>query len=426
MSDRPSQTGEILGNPITLRELLGEILTSPAFKGSRRSQQFLQHIVNRTIDGRADELKERNLGVELFARPATYDTGEDAIVRVTASDVRKRLQQFYLVNNPEIRIELVSGSYTPEFRRVELTVVEPKQIAEVKHPAKVGRPWGRVALCGAAALLILASLGLWARQHSANLSVGNISPWSRILKPNRQTVLVLSDPDISAAQSLMAAPLSLSDYANGNYWPNLGAFSPDLQRSLRTMRGANVPAVDVATALNIDRLAQTVTAQVKTSPARTLKLADFKTDGDFILLGSPRSNPWSGLFQDQLDFDFVYDGGQEVIRNKSVRPGEKVSYIPTTRGWGTGQAFAIVALLTNPGQSGSILLLAGTQAEGTEAAGKLVTNLEALTRTLEKCAVKQGDSQGNFEMLLEVHTMAGSPNTFDVAACHVLTNQPKP
>ena len=108
-----------------LREHLREIIASPAFKGSRRSQQFLQHIVEKTINGQTHEVKERSLGVDLFARAPSYDTGEDAIVRVTASDVRKRLHQFYSETRFDIRIDLPSGSYVPEFHRVAATVPIP-------------------------------------------------------------------------------------------------------------------------------------------------------------------------------------------------------------------------------------------------------------------------------------------------------------
>ena len=62
---------------------LRQLFESPAFKGSRRSQQFLQHIVDQTFAGQTEQLKERSLGVALFGRDPAYDTGEDAVVRVT-------------------------------------------------------------------------------------------------------------------------------------------------------------------------------------------------------------------------------------------------------------------------------------------------------------------------------------------------------
>src|ERR1700689_3564384 len=78
-----------------LREHLEEIFQSAVFRGSQRSQLFLKHIVERSLGGDSESLRERMIGMDLFGRPVDYDTGEDAIVRVTASDVRRRLLQYY-------------------------------------------------------------------------------------------------------------------------------------------------------------------------------------------------------------------------------------------------------------------------------------------------------------------------------------------
>ena len=76
-----------------LQDHLAQITEGPAFKGSQRSAQFLEYIVHQSALGNIDGLKERVIGMELFGRLPSYDTGEDAIVRVTATDVRKRLLQ---------------------------------------------------------------------------------------------------------------------------------------------------------------------------------------------------------------------------------------------------------------------------------------------------------------------------------------------
>ena len=394
-------------------------MASPAFKGSRRGQQFLQHIVEKALSGHSDELKERNLGVELFGRNPSYDTGEDAIVRVTASDVRKRLHQFYSETAAEFRIELSSGSYVPEFRRV----AKPVEAMTAAPRWRANSRWALIGACGLAAALLT---GLWIRHATAGPTVRNTAPWSYLFRQGKQPVLVLSDPDISAVQLVTGSQVSLSDYANGKYLPKPGQYTPDLQQALQHFRGANVPTVDVAAAMNIAGLAVSGSASLKTRPARSLKLSDFKTDDDFILLGSPRSNPWFGLFEDRLDFHFVFDeeGNQEIIRNRRPRTGETERYVPTAKGWDTGHAFAVVAFVGNPNQSGQALLLAGTNAEGTEAAGKLATNPGALAGILHRCGVDPTGAPHHFEILLEVRTMAGSPNTFEVKACHRLEPPP--
>jgi hypothetical protein len=403
----------------TLRAHLRELVESPAFKGSRRGQQFLQHVVEKALSGHSDELKERSLGVELFGRDPSYDTGEDAIVRVTASDVRKRLHQFYSETASELRIELCSGSYVPEFHRV----TKP---AEAKTAAPRWRASSRWPLIGACLLVASLLTGLWIRYAKAGPTIRNTAPWSYLFREGKQPVLVLSDPDISAVQLVTGSRVSLSDYANGKYLPNPAQSTPDLLQALQHFRGANVPTVDVAIAMNIAGLAVSRSASLKTRPARSLKLSDFKTDDDFILLGSPRSNPWIGLFEDRLDFHFLFDEeeNQEILRNRRPRAGEAERYVPTARGWDTGHAFAIVALVQNPNQGGHALLLAGTNAEGTEASGKLATNPAALARVLERCGVDPTGRPHQFEILLEVRTMAGSPNTFDVKTCHGLEAPP--
>jgi hypothetical protein len=227
---------------------------------------------------------------------------------------------------------------------------------------------------------------------------------------------------------LLGFQISLSDYANRRYVPDALPLEAEMRRVLRSFRGVDVASVDVGIALQVSELALTCSEHIKTHNARSLQLANFKTEDNYILLGSPRSNPWVGLFQDQLDFEFVYDQilKQEIIRNKRPQSGELPLYVPTAKGWETGQAFAILAFLGNPSQTGQVLLMAGTNAEGTEAAGKLATNWVLLSRTLQAQGIDPSGPVRHFEMLLQVRTMAGSPNTLEVIACHRLPNSPSP
>jgi TolB-like protein/Flp pilus assembly protein TadD len=96
---------------------LNEVLSSHAFAGSKRTQDFLQLIVGHALEGEVDSLRERMIGAEMFGRPVDYDTGSDSVVRVKATEVRKRLAQYYTETEerPAIRIELPSGSYMPRF-----------------------------------------------------------------------------------------------------------------------------------------------------------------------------------------------------------------------------------------------------------------------------------------------------------------------
>jgi hypothetical protein len=98
---------------------LQEVLASPHFCNSKHYPALLKYIVENTLAGKSDLLKERTLGVEVFDRPATYDTNNDTVVRYTAREVRKRLLLYYSEKgqNSSIRISLPAGSYIPEFAR---------------------------------------------------------------------------------------------------------------------------------------------------------------------------------------------------------------------------------------------------------------------------------------------------------------------
>src|SRR5580698_8227447 len=106
-----------------VREELAAIVASSSFRTSPKSCEFLRYVVEVTLDGRIDALKERSIGMDLLGRDSSYDPNTDATVRVRAVEVRKRLNSFY-ANQPSVngyRIELLPGSYMPRF------VPAPKQ-----------------------------------------------------------------------------------------------------------------------------------------------------------------------------------------------------------------------------------------------------------------------------------------------------------
>ncbi len=96
------------------------ILQGPAFRGSRRSAAFLRFVVEETLAGRQDLLKERTVGAAVLGKAPGYDTGADSGVRVRANEVRRRLAAHYdkLAPRAGIRIELPPGSYAPKFMPV--------------------------------------------------------------------------------------------------------------------------------------------------------------------------------------------------------------------------------------------------------------------------------------------------------------------
>jgi TolB-like protein len=78
-----------------VRAQLQRILVSPGFTNADRLSRFLRFVVERTLDGEGDQLKEYRLGTEVFDRPADYDPRLDSIVRVEARRLRSKLAEYY-------------------------------------------------------------------------------------------------------------------------------------------------------------------------------------------------------------------------------------------------------------------------------------------------------------------------------------------
>src|SRR5580704_2776864 len=122
-------------------EILGQlerILESSWFRTSRRSCTLLRYVVEESLHGRSDMLKERLIGVHAFERSPDYDNNADPIVRTAAGDVRKRLAQYYGTADhaSQIRIELSIGSYVPRFHfpgREEPAEQPPEADLSVPH-----------------------------------------------------------------------------------------------------------------------------------------------------------------------------------------------------------------------------------------------------------------------------------------------------
>ncbi len=147
-----------------VRAELHGLLESATFRTSKRCRDFLEYVVEHTINGPNDSLKERSLGVELFQLPPDFDAGQHTIVRVTANEVRKKLAQHYQTENGSthpVRIELPPGSYKAEFRwETPAPAMEPEtQVPPVPAPP---RRRLRQAMAVFAGLFVLACvLALW-------------------------------------------------------------------------------------------------------------------------------------------------------------------------------------------------------------------------------------------------------------------------
>ncbi|HVO60108.1 MAG TPA: DPP IV N-terminal domain-containing protein [Terriglobales bacterium] len=226
-SERPAKISP--EQAASVRSALELVISSDAFAGSKQCQDLLHLLVEHALSGQLDALSERTIGVEMFGRPADYDTSKDTVVHLRATEVRKRLAQYYgEANAPIVRIELPSGSYVPAFQWSSLTRAEGEAV-KTAPPVPVPPPRRSKSIVVLAAVLAVVGVGLiiWLQlrpntpsMNAVRLSLGlpegvtlhrHWHPFEHIaLSPDGQN-LAFAATDASGQSSLWIRSLSSSE-----------------------------------------------------------------------------------------------------------------------------------------------------------------------------------------------------------------------
>ena len=115
-------------SPDAVRAALSRARGSRPFVRSPQLQRLLTFLVDETLAGRGERLKEYVIGLEVFARPAAYDPRDDSLVRVEVRRLRAALAGYYSAEGrgDAVVIELHKGSYVPSFRLSPSAVPEAR------------------------------------------------------------------------------------------------------------------------------------------------------------------------------------------------------------------------------------------------------------------------------------------------------------
>ena len=95
-----------------------------------RLGRLLAHIGDKTFQGAEVELTEFNIATEVFGRsPKTFIAADDAVVRVEAHRLRKKLGEIYEKEpgGHGVQISLPAGSYVPKFERIAVAEAAPRR-----------------------------------------------------------------------------------------------------------------------------------------------------------------------------------------------------------------------------------------------------------------------------------------------------------
>jgi Tol biopolymer transport system component len=146
-------------DPVAVREALKRVLASSPFSGSERLSEFLRYVVEETLEGRGQRIKDYVIGVEVYRKGSSYDPRTDSTVRVEASRLRSKLARYYETEGERdaLVISLPKGGYTPVFS---------KRAGESQELSIAPRPTRRNLYFGlAAGSIALVAVAVWALSH---------------------------------------------------------------------------------------------------------------------------------------------------------------------------------------------------------------------------------------------------------------------
>lgn len=414
--------------PEERQALVARVLASPQFSRSTRLRDFLLYATERSINDPDTPVHESEIALNVFGRNATQG-GEDTIVRVHASQLRKRLEQYFQAEGSaeETVIEIPKGNYTPVFRPRPGASGEtegkpaPEEAESSRPPAGAASfrlPW-KIAIVGV--LLVIAVGLIWDDLRLRSEQNPALGPfvgllWAPMFNATQNLDIVLADSNFGFLQHLSGVDVSAEEYANRDYQkvldaiPNVGG----LRESAAMLTHRRYTSVgDANLARRISGMASPRNDRVTILHARDFQPMRLKTN-NVVLLGGKRSDPWAELFDAQLNFQYVFQGphSDTSIRNLKPLPGEKALY----RGEEASEhripeGYCVIARLPNLSGKGKALLIAGTETEATEAGGEFVLSDASLAQLHQALKLQAGEPFPDFEALLGTARVGGASPT---------------
>lgn len=430
--------------------LVERVAASSQLKRAARLREILLYVSQRSLKDGCDQIREQEIGSSVFEREEDYDTSIDTIVRVSASELRKRITAYFDsegLHEPLI-MEIPRGGYTPVFR---YRPVEPQTADQPPAPtdAAVAEPpamppsatadapqtsdrriwlqarWIVAGIIIAALAIGCATLWIQKRTMYRSLYPWQYNPsvaafWSDFLSASPNTDIVLPDVTFSLIQHASNKSFSFNEYLNRSYISQVQSLSPEKQNatSLFITRNLGDP--------NAFRLAQRILTldplgkNIHLYNSRDYMPALIRRN-NVILIGSSISNPWDDLYESRMNFTAktnfnfgIADNTRTTITNRAPAAGEQTIYTLVD-----SAGYCVVAYLPNQSGNGKALLIEGTNSEAMEAGGDFLLSEETLSNFRKMLHV---NNYPYFEVLLKTSSVKGTPLTATIEAYRTYPN----
>ncbi len=429
----PSQQVEI--GPDECRDLLLRVVKSQELKRSARLRELLLYLGKRSLKSPNANIREQEIGAAVFERPEDYDTNIDNIVRVNISELRKRLAHYFSGEGADEKsvVEIPKGGYSLVFllRRVEaekpasipgidrvdiapsspllpevsLLQYERERSAFLRRTMAVFWSVALLLALGAVSFLYWQNHVLRSRLRPWQAAPVSAAFWSQFFASGDPVDIVTADTSYALAEDMLQRSISLDDYLDYKYksYADLPGITPATRDALNLVLDRNNGSVgDFEVAERIMELDGHSPA-LKIASARSYTPQNIKSN-NVVLIGSRESNPWVELYKDKLNFYVEYDPKlhRSYIVNRAPAAGEQSVYeIRNDK----DHAYSVVAFIPNLSEHRFTLIVAGTDSQGTRAAGEFITSPAGIAAIRQRLPERQ---YPYFEVLLSSSRVEGT------------------
>jgi hypothetical protein len=408
------------------RLLIQRVASSACLSKSARLRELFLYLCERVLDDGAGEIHEHEVGHRVFGRPADYDTTADNIVRVHASMLRKRIDQYFATEGRDepIVFEIRKGNYAPVFRRRAATP-QPTPIPTVPMVERRvdWRAWllvvVSVVFVGSAAFLWFRARGLAAPNTVISANQPTVRQfWSEIFQPGRPADVVLDDATLAFLEEVTAHRVALSEYFDRSYLRSVeeGAaarLGRDLAGPLVLKRQSSY--AHAALLWKLGRTAGALHGDAKIHFARDYSFREIKADNG-ILLGNSRSNPWIEPFENHLALKWELDTslGAYYPVDTAAAASERGKFRATAQTGEAHEGYATVSFLPNLGGTGKVLIISGTGGATVTAALDFLCDEWSVSQLRSLLPRDNTSTFPFFESLLKVRSRSGLPRDTNV------------
>ncbi len=415
------------------RAQVERIFQSKAFRSSDVLRHLLSYLVDASLSGTADDLKEYTVAVDALGKPSSYDPRQESAVRMQVGRLRQKLAEYYRtegIDDP-IVIDLPKGGFAVVFEPHK-AALEPASLAEAPPPAG----WRRREIVLAAALVLALAAGAFFATGAWQAGVrqgkraagGSDVPWTPELQQLWQPILSSNRPLVVC----IATPLSVLVPGFGvvrafgvNDWEDVPrskgiAALKDAVHASSVQPTFGYTGVGTATAaLLLGEFFGARQKSVVVTRSNLLSLPELMEE-NVVFLG-----PLTGAREIRalrVDQEILLE--PDGIRNLHPLPGEP-AFIPEGPGAKGGAAdldtYSLISRVPGIQGKGEILSLSGNQISSVMAGAQALTDPSVAKMLVAKMKTPSGALPRYFQVVLRVRSMDGVPTELSYLFHRVLS-----